>query len=191
MTASPALERLVPARTRILLIDVQERLATAMPESRMEDLIRAARILIEGGAELGAAIRATEQYPEGLGKTIAPLAEMLDRIGAPRYAKLHFSALGCEAIQKELSDGGGDPYVVFGIEAHVCVFQTVRDLCARGYRVVVPVDAVASRRDDHRAIGLSLCERAGAVLSTAETIAFDWIQRAKTPEFKSLARRVR
>lgn len=182
---------MVASRTKILMVDVQERLSPAMPEARMNDLVRAARILVEGGSLLGASVLVTEQYPEGLGRTIHPLAEILDRVKAPRFSKVHFSALGCEAIRQALPTVKTDALIVFGIEAHVCVFQTVRDLCARGHFVVVPVDAVASRRDDHRAVGLALCERAGALLTTAETIVFDWLEQAKTPAFKSLAALVR
>jgi nicotinamidase-related amidase len=77
------------------------------------------------------------------------------------------------------------------MEAHVCVFQTVRELAARGINVLVPIDGVASRRDDHRAAGLELCRAAGATLTTMETVVFDWLQRAGTAEFKKISKLVR
>ena len=77
------------------------------------------------------------------------------------------------------------------MEAHVCVFQTVRELTARGVTVHVPLDGVASRRDDHRAAGLSLCSAAGATVTTMETIVFDWLRRAGTDEFKRLSKLIR
>ena len=81
--------------------------------------------------------------------------------------------------------------IVIGVEAHVCVLQTVRDLCARGVQVLVPLDGVASRRDDHRAAGLDLCRAAGATVTTAESVVFDWLRRAGTDEFKKLSKLIR
>lgn len=187
----PALERLIPSTTTILVVDVQERLSAVMSDARMADLLRAARILVEGGALLGARVLATEQYPKGLGPTIRPLGAMLDGVNAPRFPKLEFSACGDTALRGALADGAPANVVVLGMETHVCIFQTVRDLRASGYSVVLPVDGVVSRREDHREVGLALCERAGALLTTAETIAFDWLERAGTPEFKAISALVR
>ena len=77
------------------------------------------------------------------------------------------------------------------MEAHVCVFQTARDLARRGLTVHVAADGVASRRDDHRDAGLSLCERAGAVVTTTETVVFDWLERAGSEQFKLLSKVIR
>ena len=77
------------------------------------------------------------------------------------------------------------------MESHVCVYQTVRDLVARGLEVHVPIDGVTSRRDDHRAAGIGLCERAGAVRTTTESVVFDWLGRAGTDAFRELSKRIR
>jgi nicotinamidase-related amidase len=77
------------------------------------------------------------------------------------------------------------------MEAHVCVFQTVRELAARGIDVYVPLDGVASRRDDHRAAGIELCRSAGAIITTMESVVFDWLQRAGSEEFKRLSKLIR
>jgi nicotinamidase-related amidase len=81
--------------------------------------------------------------------------------------------------------------IVVGMEAHVCVYQTVRDLTARGVNVLVPVDAVVSRREEDRSAGIALCERAGAVPTTVETVVFDWLERAGTDEFRALSKLLR
>jgi nicotinamidase-related amidase len=73
----------------------------------------------------------------------------------------------------------------------VCVFQTVRDLAARGYEVHVPHDAVASRRDDDRRTGLELMQRAGAIVTASETVVFDWLQKAEGEAFKALSKKMR
>jgi nicotinamidase-related amidase len=185
------LERLVPSETAVLVVDVQERLSTAMPETRMAELVRAARILIEGGKALGAHVFATEQYPRGLGSTLEPVAELLDRASVPRFDKLGFSAWSNEALRAAVEHVQPRSVIVLGMEAHVCVFQSVRDLVRAGYAVYVPEDGVVSRRDDHRRAGLQLCERSGAVLTTAESVAFDWLERAGTPAFKLLSGLIR
>jgi nicotinamidase-related amidase len=81
--------------------------------------------------------------------------------------------------------------IVVGMEAHVCVYQTVRDLANRGFEVHVPIDAVISRREEDRATGIALCERSGAVPTTTETVVFDWLQRAGTETFRAISRLVR
>jgi nicotinamidase-related amidase len=73
------------------------------------------------------------------------------------------------------------------METHVCVFQTVRDLVAAGYEVHVCADAVSSRTEEHRRVGLELCREAGAVVSLAETAVFDLLHRAGTDEFKRVS----
>jgi len=81
--------------------------------------------------------------------------------------------------------------IVVGMETHVCVYQTVRDLIGRGFEVHVPIDAVVSRHDDDRTVGIALCERAGAIPTTTETIVFDWLGRAGTDAFRTISKLVR
>jgi nicotinamidase-related amidase len=185
------MRRLLPSQTAVLVIDVQERLAGAMPAAQMAELTRATTVLVEAAKVLGAAAIYTEQYPAGLGHTIAPVAEVLGRTGARRVEKVDFSACDEPAFAKAWAELQKPVAVVTGMETHVCVFQTVRELAARGVEVYVPLDGVASRRDDHRATGLELCRAAGATITTMETIVFDWLRRAGTPEFKQLSKLIR
>jgi len=180
-----------PRATVVLIVDVQERLFSVMPELAANDLVRAATVLIEAAGSLGAAVIATEQYPEKLGATLPPIAEKLDQIAAPRVSKLDFSACREAAFEAALAKTKRRKVVVLGMETHICVFQTVRDLCGRGFTVHVPVDGVASRRDDHRKTGLDLCREAGATLTTTETVLFDWLGRAGTDSFKKLSRLIK
>lgn len=185
------MERMQPGSSLIVVVDVQERLAQAMPKERMADLERGASILLEAARLLGAKVIATEQYPKGLGPTIAFIDEKLAQKGARKFEKMAFSALDDAAFSEALGDASPESVVVLGMETHVCVFQTVRDLAKRGLKVYVPVDAVASRRDDHREVGLSLCERAGASRTTTESIVFDWLEKAGTDEFRALSKLIR
>lgn len=185
------MQRLDPQRSLLLVIDVQERLAAAMPEAQLTQVMRAGTLLLEAARELGVSALATEQYPQGLGRTLAPLAERLAALGVTPHEKLTFSACDEPGFAAALGARGARSIVVVGMEAHVCVFQTVRELAARGLDVHVPIDGVASRRDDHRAQGLELCRSAGATLTTTETVVFDWLGRAGTDAFKRLSKLIR
>jgi nicotinamidase-related amidase len=86
---------------------------------------------------------------------------------------------------------GARSVIVVGMETHVCVFQTARELARRGYTTHVVADAVASRTDENRVAGLSLCERAGVAATVTEAVVFDWVQRAGTDAFKAISKLVR
>jgi nicotinamidase-related amidase len=185
------MRRLVPEECAVLVIDVQEKLVAAMPPAQVAEVTRAATILVDAACRLGARVLATEQYPAGLGPTIAPIAAELERAGATPIAKMEFSACDNHDFERAFAASGARAAVVVGMEAHVCVFQTVRELSARGIPVFVPMDGVASRRDDHRAAGIDLCRASGAVLTTMESVVFDWLRRAGGETFKHLSKRIR
>lgn len=185
------MQRLVVSSSAVVVVDVQERLAAAMPAAQRAELDRACSILIGAAEELGVRILYTEQYPKGLGPTVPELAERLQRSSAQRFEKVSFSAADAGGFCAALQGAGTRSVVVVGMEAHVCVFQTARDLVRLGYDVHVPLDGVCSRRDDHRQAGLSLCERAGAVRTTSETVVFDWLERAGSDQFRAISRLVR
>jgi nicotinamidase-related amidase len=188
MSESPL--RLATDEVAVLIVDVQERLVRAMPEPRVADVQRCARILLGAARELQLPVLYSEQYPKGLGPTQPELLRELESSGAERFEKLDFSACSDE-LARSLKSRGRSRVVVMGMEAHVCVYLTTRQLQASGFLVHVPIDGVASRRDDHRQTGLDLCQRAGAVLTTAETVVFDWMTRAGTEQFKKISALVR
>lgn len=185
------MERPDPKQSVIVVVDVQEKLAAAMPDEARASLLRSAGVLLEAADALSIKVLATEQYPQGLGLTVAVVSERLGALSAPVIPKLAFSACGDPAFRNAFNAMGCKAAVVIGMEAHVCVFQTVRDLAAMGCSVHVPIDGVASRRDDHRQTGLALCKEAGATLTTTETIVFDWLERAGTNAFKRLSKAIR
>jgi nicotinamidase-related amidase len=171
------------ANALLLVIDVQQRLASAMNPAALLQLEKNAAVLIRAARRLDLPIVATEQYPKGLGPTVASLRELLP---ADPMTKLEFSCGASKPIAKEILGTGRRQAIVVGMEAHVCVFQTVRDLLRGGFSVFLAQDAVISRTDANRATGLHLCEQAGATLSSTEAILFDLLGVAGTPEFKEL-----
>ena len=185
------MQRLVPSQTLVAVIDIQEGLAPAMAPARMADVARGVPLLLTAAKLLGAPVLATEQYPKGLKATITPVLEKLEALGVPRFEKTAFSAAAVPEVQRRIEMITPRAVVVVGMETHVCVYQTVRDLRERGLEVLVPVDGVASRRDEDRAVGLALCERAGAVTVSIETVIFDWLGRAGTDEFRAISKLLR
>lgn len=185
------MERLDPASTVLLVVDVQERLSAAMPPDALERLVRNTTILLEAAKILGVSVIASEQYPKGLGPTLPALAAKIADAGATSMAKTTFDACSDLAIARALADRDARAVVVVGMESHVCVFQTARELVKRGYTTYVVADAVASRREENRALGLSLCEKAGAIVTGTETVCFDWLERAGTDAFKAVSKLVR
>ena len=182
------MERLDPATTVLLLVDVQEKLVGAMPPATRDLLVKNATILLEAAKLLGVHVVATEQYPKGLGATIPALASLLP---SPPMPKLTFDAVSDLAVARSLADLAPRSVVVLGMESHVCVFQTARELAKRGHDTLVVADAVSSRTEENRSIGLSLCERAGATITGTESIVFDWLQAAGTDVFRSVSKLLR
>jgi nicotinamidase-related amidase len=185
------MQRLDPKTTAVVVVDVQDRLAHAMPSEQLEHVKRAAKILVEAARLLGAPVLVTEQYPKGLGKTLPEVSQSLDAADAARFEKTAFSACDAQGFADRLKASGARSAVVLGMETHVCVYQTVRDLVQAGFEVYVPIDGVASRREDHRETGLMLCDRAGAIRTTSESVVFDWLERAEGDVFKQISKLVR
>lgn len=185
------MERLLPTQTALLIVDVQEKLAPAMPADTLERLVKNTTILLDTAKTLGVKVIASEQYPKGLGPTIPALASKLGELGVTPLPKMTFDACSDLAISRALTDTGARAVVVVGMETHVCVFQTARELVKRGYNTYVVADAVSSRREENRVLGLSLCERAGAVITPTETVAFDLLEVAGNDAFKTVSKLVR
>ncbi|HWT85069.1 MAG TPA: isochorismatase family protein [Myxococcales bacterium] len=167
----------------LMVIDVQEKLSAAMPKAPFAELERNAAVLIRAARRLEIPVIATEQYPKGLGPTVASLRELLPQ---EPMSKMEFSCGASKPIARHVLGSGRKQVVVVGMEAHVCVFQTVRDLLRGGFSVFVAQDAVVSRSEANRDVGLRLCEKAGATLTSTETVLFDLLGVAGTPEFKEL-----
>jgi nicotinamidase-related amidase len=167
----------------LMVIDVQEKLSAAMPKAPLAELERHAAVLIRAARRLEIPVIATEQYPKGLGPTLASLRELLPQ---EPMSKMEFSCGASKPIARQVLASGRKQVVVVGMEAHVCVFQTVRDLIDGGFSVFVVQDAVISRSEANRGVGLRLCEKAGATLTSTETVLFDLLGVAGTPEFKEL-----
>lgn len=192
-------EPLLRARAALLVVDIQERLVPAMPPEVAAQVIKNTKLLITAAARLGVPVVVSQQYPKGLGVTVPELATALDEAAGTgadvyRFDKVEFSAAAAPAFaqlppaQKTGALMAREQWIVCGMETHVCVYQTVRDLVGPATAVHLASDAVCSRSISNWRIGIDLARAVGAVVSSAETIVFDLLKQAGTDEFRALSK---
>ncbi len=182
----PFVPKIDRRKAMVVVVDVQEKLIPVM--WNFAPVEKYCRAMILAARDLDLPVIATEQYPKGLGATIAPIREILP---AAPLVKMHFSCGADPAFTSALAATGRKQVIVVGIESHVCVYQTVRDLVMQGQEVHVCADAVTSRFEEHRRIALEQMRDMGAVVTSAETVIFDLLQACGTPEFKRISAFVR
>lgn len=174
------------AQSQLVLVDMQEKLLPAIEGTA--GVLQGCRRLITYARRLAVPITVSEQYPKGLGGTVEPLVALLGN-EVTRLPKVEFSCLRNaglhERIMKLCEEGRGE-IIVAGIEAHVCVAQTVMDMIDNGCRVAVVADAVGSRMVESRDRALDRLARLGAEIVDTEMVMFEWLEAAGTPEFKDL-----
>ncbi len=175
---------LIDARnSTLLVVDVQGKLVPAI--SGWETLLDQVVWLIRVARRMEIPVIACEQYPQGLGPTHPLIAAELP--AGCIAGKLHFSAVAgaCHGFDHA---AGSAQVVVCGMEAHVCVLQTVIELLESGKRVFVVEEAVGSRRDSDKALALARMREAGASIVSREMVAFEWLRRADSDVFREISR---
>lgn len=173
---------LLPGQTIFVLIDVQERMIPAMFDADhvTSNLVK----LSKGLSVLRVPTVITEQYPKGLGHTLPAIQKHLNDYKL--IEKMHFSCCGSEMFLKSLKQSGCNQVIAAGIEAHVCVQQTVLDLLQAGYQVHVPFDCIASRNPFNRDNAIHRMREAGAIITNLESALFEILTCAGTDEFKQV-----
>ena len=167
----------------VVVIDVQESLAPAI--NGLDDVLRANDLVLKTASELSVPVLITEQYPKGLGHTIERFKEFYNPENV--FEKLSFSSVGCGSFMDALKKTGRRQVIITGIEAHVCVMQTVLQLLDERFDVFVVSDAVGSRTEDNKRLGLERMIRSGAEVVSSEMVMFEMLKKAGTPEFKTLS----
>jgi nicotinamidase-related amidase len=169
----------------LLVVDVQQKLISLIDGHAR--IVWNMRRLIDGAKLMGLPVLATEQYPQGLGPTTAELLPLLNRV----FDKTAFSCGASAALSQEMQSLGRRKWLVCGIEAHVCIQQTVLDLLAEGFCVYVAADAIGSRSATDYEIALRRMESSGATLTSVESALFEWCQDSKSAQFKQISQLVR
>lgn len=179
--------RLRKERAALLVVDIQERLLPAVNEPGQ--VVQNAVRLIKAAQLFEMPTLVSEQYPKGLGPTVAEVTEAITDFSP--IEKLTFSACGAPGIVEGLSRQEGRQVIVCGIETHVCVTQTCLDLLDHGYHPFIAADAASSREAHNHRIGLERMRDAGVVVASTEMLLFEILERAGTREFKEILRLVK
>lgn len=168
----------------LMLIDYQGRLAEVMAnrESLHDQMIK----LLKGANLLGVPIIWAEQYPKGLGPTEKEAQKLLEENYEP-IAKVAFSAYEHADVQTLLNKHDRKHWIVAGIEAHVCVYQTVKQLCLQEKHVEFVQDCIASRTEENKNIAIEKMLQLGAYPTSVEMLLFEWLGTAAHPQFKDIS----
>jgi nicotinamidase-related amidase len=168
----------------LLLIDIQQRLLPAMADA--DQVVARSKILLAAAKELALPVTVSEQYPKGLGHTVASLASNYATV----MEKLSFSCWRDAAMKQhfiKLHESGRPQVIVAGIEAHVCVLQTCIDMANAGFAVFAVADAMSSRKIDAATLAFGRMQSAGVQVVNTEMVVFELLERAGTAQFKSLS----
>lgn len=176
-----------PDSAALLVIDIQERILPVILNNHM--VLNNTLKLIKGFKVLGLPIYYTEQYPKGLGPTHQSIKDELG--GLKPLDKMSFSCSGAGNLFEELKRKNISQIAVCGIEAHVCVQQTVLDLIENNFQVNLAADAVSSRKEIDYKIALDRMRTTGCEITTTESILFELLQVCGTNQFKEISRLVR
>ena len=173
-----------PQQCALVVVDIQEKLLP--PIFNKEQLVKNSQLLIRLAKILDLPVLVTTQYSKGLGATVPEIASLLEGVAA--IDKLEFGCFGSEQFRSQLQDLRGDrnTILVCGMEAHICVMQTVLGALNAGYLVHVASDAVGSRAEWNWKIGLDRMKAAGTVISSTEMMMYELLKCSGTAQFKEL-----
>ena len=171
----------------LLLIDMQERLAQAVPAEDFNAAAGQAAILLQTASHLEIPVLATEQYPQGLGSTVAALRTCLPA-DTTAMSKTGFSCCAADGFTEQLAAQQRRQVILAGMETHICVLQTAFELQHRGYQVYVVEDACCARSPQRTHNGIERMRQAGITVTHSESVLFEWLRDASHPQFKTVSR---
>lgn len=166
----------------LLIIDIQEKLVAALEK---DTVVQKAAKLTKSANILNIPTIVSEQYPKGLGHTVAAISENLP-INSCKFEKTNFSLVKEEGFLDKLKSYGRNQIILCGIETHICVHQTAADLIDAGFDVIVVKDACASRNKYEFKQGIEAMQANGAKISCLEILLFEWLKSSKHPKFKEI-----
>lgn len=181
------------SRSTLVVIDLQGKLVHQVHQAAQ--VLETTRRLMAFADLCAVPVVLTEQYPKGLGPTEPGIRAAFDALTTPTFF-LEKTAFGCagdagfEGLLEEARPGLSPverQVVVAGIEAHVCVMQTVLELLAQGLEVHVCWDAVSGRGEAYRRHALERMAAAGATITNHESVAFEWARHKDHPAFKAIS----
>lgn len=171
----------------LIVVDIQERLVPAMSEK--QKVLDNCLHLMEAAKLLNIPVIVTEQYPKGLGPTVGEIKESLPCYDP--FEKVTFDCCRGDGFSEKIASLDRKQIILTGMETHVCVLQTCLSLLKAGYTVHLAGDAVCSRKKEDYMTGREMMRDAGAVITCTETVLFQLLEKAGTPEFKAISKRIK
>lgn len=175
-------------QTALLIVDMQDKIFSCV--ERGPEILATLFKLVQGCQILNIPILITEQHPNGLGHTIEPLQHLLGNEYYP-WIKSTFSALNDHTFAHYVSTLPYSQWIVVGIEAHICVLQTVKSLLQQGKQVAVLNDAIASRSIYDFSTAIAEMRDDGARITSSETALFELLKDSSHPQFKAISQLIK
>jgi isochorismate hydrolase len=154
-----------------------------------ERIKQRALVTLQATKILNIPVIATEQYPQGIGKTVPDLRDIIKDVDF--VEKIHFNCFNNMEFLEKLKRINRKNLLVSGIEAHICITQTVLEALRRNYVVYLIEDTISSRSSEDREIALRRLELAGAIPSSVEMILYELLVKSGTSEFKQILKLVK
>ncbi len=181
-------ERITIENSVLIVIDIQEKLFPLI--ANKEEVAKNNQILIEGAKALGLQTIVTEQYPKGIGSTINELKNSIQDLAL--LQKLSFSCVvDLKSSFEDIIKAGKNTFILSGIETHICVYQTAKDLLNMGQRVCLVYDACGSRKKENHQQMINTLRNLGALILPTESVLFELMTHSKHKEFKTISKLVK
>ena len=177
-------------QSQLLIIDIQKRLASAMPSDVIERVIANNNILLKAANELNIPVVYSEQYPTGLGNTLPVISKHFNN-ESNSIIKTSFSCSGAEGFNEIIAKQKRQQIIISGIESHVCVLQSAIQLHRSGYSIYVVEDAICSRKKLNHKNAVERLRQDGIIVSNVESVLFEWLQNAEHPKFKNISQLIK
>jgi len=171
-------------KSQLVIIDIQEKLAAAMPKEVINKLVKRCELLVTTASEFGIPFICSEQYPKGLGPTLPSMQSFLS--DAKFVEKVAFNCVDEPVFERCLVKSRPQIFIM-GMEAHICVLQTALSLLDKGKDVFIVEDAIVSRNILNKQNAINRLRQAGCIITTTESVVFEWIKSADNEVFKRVA----
>ncbi|MBK1716121.1 isochorismatase family protein [Thiocystis violacea] len=185
-TNQPQMPLCQRALSQLLIIDAQERLAAAMPADELDLVVENINRLIAAAKILDIPVIATQHNSKGLGPILETIRTNMPMVHEPTE-KTAFSCCTAPGFERNISSHPERrQLIVVGMEAHICIAQTVSGLQRWGYQVFVPADGIISRKTAYKESVLERMRTGGIQVVCTESVGFEWIGDSSDEQFRAV-----
>ncbi len=171
--------------SKLLLVDIQERLVSAMEPKVVARMVENTKFLLQSAAIVGAPVIYSEQYPKGLGSTLPEIKEHIPE-STGSLSKTCFSCTDSPDFN-DILDADRNQVIIVGMESHVCILQTAMHLQGQGKQVFVVADACAARSKHNHKNAMQRMAQAGVIITNSESVVFEWLRDTSHAGFRQIS----